>query len=61
MKGQRFIKTISYPEKSAAQSLDGAPVQEFANFYNEISDNWQERAKRLRMRRWRKIRESEYA
>lgn len=60
MKGQRYIKTINHAERSAAQSLGGRN-QEFVNFYDEISDNWQDRAKRLKMRRWRKIRENEYS
>jgi hypothetical protein len=61
MKGQRYIKTINHAERTAAQSLGGRQSSEIEHFYDEISDHWQDRAKRLKMRRWRKIREAEYS
>jgi len=57
MKGQHYIKTINHAEKSIINRPGGVQNINFENFYEDISEHWQDRAKRLRMRRWRKIRD----
>lgn len=57
MKGQAFIKTVNHTERSIFDAGTKWEDPTFGNLYEDITDHWQERAKRLRMRRWRKIRE----
>ncbi len=56
MRGLDFIKTKNHAERSiydgSVRSIDHA----FEDLYENISDHWQQKAKRLQSRRWRKIR-----
>jgi hypothetical protein len=58
MKGQRYIKTINHADRTSTRR-SGASSIEFESFYEDISDHWQDRAKRLQLRRWRKIRDQD--
>lgn len=56
MKKHQFIKGAG----SQRHMVVGRPMSvssvSFDDLYEEVSDRWQEKAKRLQARRWRKIR-----
>jgi hypothetical protein len=57
MKNQVFIKTHNHASEVVYHRPNRISRTAFDDLYEDISDDWQERAKRLQMRRWHKIRQ----